>query len=74
MANFYRVVRIIECIDSCKSISNKSLPANIHIRVRRSVVQVPIRNTRINTVVPVTTEESKLALYNPIYILKYKPL
>lgn len=44
---------------------NKSLPANIHVRIRRGIVQVPVRKARIRAIVPVTTEVSKRALYIP---------
>jgi len=46
---------------------NKSLTADVHIRVRGSVIQVPIEKPCISTVVPVTTELGKRALYIPIF-------
>ena len=47
-------------------VSNKSLPADVHIRVRRGIVQIPVRQPRIRAIVPVTTEVGKHAPYIPI--------
>jgi len=46
--------------------SNKSLTANVHIRVRRGVIQVPVEQPRIRTIVPVTAELSDHALHIPM--------
>lgn len=49
-------------------LTNKSLPADIDVRIRRRVVQVPVRQASIRPVVPVTAENGKRASYNPITI------
>jgi len=49
-----------------KTCTNKSLPAIVHVRVRRGVVQVPVRKPCIRPVVPVTSEVGKHALHTPI--------
>ena len=45
--------------------TNKSLPADIHVRIRRGVVQIPIRDSQSRTIVPITTEEGKHTSQNP---------
>jgi hypothetical protein len=48
-----------------KFCTNKSLPAVIHVRIRRRIVQIPVRNPIIRTIVPVPTETGKHAPYIP---------
>lgn len=63
--NFHQGVRNIKC-NKVLSVANKSLPANVDVRVRRVVVEVPVGKTCIQPVVPVPTEVSKRAPYIPI--------
>lgn len=63
--NFHQGVRNIKC-NKVLSVANKSLPANVDVRVRRVVVEVPVGKACIQPVVPVPTEESKRAPYIPI--------
>jgi len=41
--------------------SNKSLPGDIHVRVRRGVVQIPVEQPGIAPVVPIPAEVGKKA-------------
>lgn len=45
--------------------SNKSLPADVQIRVRRRVVQIPVEQPRVRPVVPIPTNMSKHASQVP---------
>ena len=45
--------------------TNKSLPADIHVRIRRRVAQMPIRDPQIRAIVPITTEEGKHTSQDP---------
>ncbi len=50
---------------------NKSLPADVHVRVRRGVVQVPVRQSSVRTIVPITTELSKRCTSCPYINIVY---
>ena len=45
--------------------ANKSLTTDAHVRVRRRVVQIPVRKPRIRPVVPVATQEGKRTHHIP---------
>ena len=48
-----------------KKYFNKSLTADVRIRIRRGVVQVPNGQSSISTIRPITSELSKPALRIP---------
>lgn len=50
--------------------ANKSLPADVHVRIRGRVVQVPVEQPRIGAIVPVATKLGKRAPYTP-FIFQY---
>jgi len=45
--------------------TNESLPADVHVRVPRRVVQIPVRQPGIRAVVPVPADEGKRASHIP---------
>ena len=45
---------------------NKSLPADVQVRIRGRVVQVPVRHSDARAIVPVPTEVRKHAPHIPI--------
>ena len=63
--NFHQAVRNIECIFT---FFNKSLPPDIDIRIRRGIIEVPIRQPTIRPIIPVTTKNRESAFYIPLLL------
>lgn len=46
-------------------LANKSLPAVVHVRIRRGIVQIPVGKSSVQAIVPVPAETGKHAPYIP---------
>jgi hypothetical protein len=56
-----------EGVHSTNNNSNKSLPANVHVRIRGGIVHIPVRHAIVRTVVPIPAQKGKRASQIPYY-------
>jgi len=53
-----------------KNFSNKSLPADVDVRIRGRVIQVPVRQPGVTSIIPVAAQHGKRTLQIPFLFLK----